>query len=67
MTYEYFHRETVLKKIAFYNNDVMEYYAKEWDHGDCPNLFDNQKNSEDFQEYGEIETNFIKQFFSIKA
>lgn len=53
--------------MKFYNNDVMLYFKREWDTYDYSKLVEPQKTSDDFSNYDLVETQFIKQFFSIKA
>jgi len=67
ITYEEFHRPIVLEKMKVYNNDVLLYFKREWDTYDYSKLVAPQKTSEDFGNYDLVETQFIKQFFSIKA
>lgn len=67
ITYEEFHRPLVLEKMKTYNNDVMLYFKREWDTYDYSKLVEPQKTIDDFVNYELVETQFIKQFFSIKA
>lgn len=67
MAYEIFHRDIIKEKMKIYKNDVIRYFKEEWGCTDDMALTVPETNSDDFKEYDEIETQFIKQFFSIKA
>lgn len=53
--------------MKIYRNDVIHYFKEEWGCTDNMVLAAPEQNAEDFKEYGEIETQFMKQFFSVKA
>lgn len=67
LAYEIFHRPIVQEKMRIYQNDVIRYFKEEWGCTDDMVLTAPEASNEDFKEYDEIETQFIKQFFSIKA
>lgn len=67
MIYETYHRKIVLAKMHKYQNDPIKYYKDEWGCSTDGAVALPEINSEDLSEYSQVETQFMKQFFSIKA
>lgn len=67
LIYEEFHRPTVLLKMKQYKEDPVQYYKSEWGCSNETDLCPPEDSSDDLPEYSQKETQFMKQFFSIKA
>lgn len=50
-----------------YNNDPIKYYKEEWGCSNDGELAAPEQNQDDLTEFDAVETQFMKQFFSIKA
>jgi hypothetical protein len=67
LIYEEFHRHIVISKMKKFHDDPIKYYKEEWGCSSDGDVAPPEPSSEDLSDYSLIETQFMKQFFSIKA